>query len=123
MDRQHRRRPERRRRRYPTALADPHVLTEDRAASGRAHQAQGPGPDHGDLLPDPGGAGSQMGEVRLAMDPLLPAVLVTEVLHGVREVDVVALDTQGLEGPVEDPTGGSHQRVTPAVLPVAPPLP
>src|SRR3954451_5307312 len=58
-------------------------------------------------------------QVGLAMDPLLAPRLVVEVLDGVRHIHSVPIDRRAVERPVEDPPGGTDERVPLAVLAVA----
>jgi hypothetical protein len=75
--------------------------------------------DRDDLLSHPGCACRELTEARLAMDPLLPALLVAEMLHGIRHVDVLPSETCGRKRVGQDPPRGPDEGPTFEILLIA----
>src|SRR5581483_4408414 len=71
----------------------------------------------------PGPAGADLAGIRLLVQSHLPGALPLEVLHDVRDVDVVAFDPGRLQRAVEHATGRTHERMPLPILHVTRLLP
>jgi len=85
----------------------------------RAQHDQRLGPDDVDLRAQPRPARADLAGVGLLVDAPLAALLEAEVLDGVRDVDLVAVDPRELEGAAELASRGADERAPLAVLAVA----
>src|SRR4051812_16936122 len=109
--------------RLATLLRDPEVAPEQALGGRGAEQHQRLGLHQVELLVEPGPAGVDLEALGRLVDAPPTALLELEVLHHVRDVDVVTRDPDGLERPVELAPGRSHERAALAVLLVAGLLP
>src|SRR5512132_546763 len=89
---------------------------QQRLGRRRPEHHEGAGPDEAKLRVEPRFARVDLAALRALMDAPLAAFLELEVLDDVGDVDVAALDPDGLEGSVELATGRSHERTALAVL-------
>ena len=106
-------------------LCHPERAAEQRLCGGAAEGHHQPGPDQPELFSQPGIARPHLGGtgllVKPALDQLLPHEL--EVLDGVGDVDLGAVDPRRLQPLVQQSPRGSYERPADAVLLVARLLP
>src|SRR4029450_13332737 len=96
-------------------LGDLEVPAEERLGGGRPQQDQDLRVHHADLRVEPGPACADVAEVGLAVDPALPPSLPVEVLHHIREVDVLAWDAGFRERPLKQRSGRSDEAAAPSI--------
>jgi hypothetical protein len=99
-------------------LGDPEVPAEERLGGGRPQQDQDLRIHHADLRVEPGAASADVAQVGLTVDPALSPSLPVEVLHHIREVDVVAWDAGLRERSVEQRSGRSDEGTAAEILAV-----
>src|SRR5438105_8353415 len=104
-----------------TFLGDAKSLAHDRLRGRGAEADDDLRLDEANFLLEPGMARSDLGVVRLLVDATraLLAPLPLEVLHGIRDVHVAALDPRFLEGAIEQLPRRTDERVASAILLVA----
>src|SRR2546425_3562646 len=99
--------------------ADAEVAAEQHLGRGRAQQHQQVRLHHGDLGIQPGTTGVDLSGVRLLVQAPLALRLPFEVLHGVRDIDMPAVDARLLERLVEHTSRGADERFSLPVLSIA----
>src|SRR5579863_1775853 len=97
-------------------LAHAESRAEQRLARHRAKQYEQPGTDEIEFRLQPVPAGLDLGAVRALVDPALAAFGPLEVLDGVSQVDIGAVDAAVAQGPVQDPPGRPDERTSLLVL-------
>ena len=97
--------------RFAAARGDRHRAAEDGLRRRRAHAHDDVRLHRGELRLEPAVTRTDLDEIRLRMQAPLAARLPLEVLHRVRDVHVFARDPRRLERRVEDPPGGTDERV------------
>jgi hypothetical protein len=103
----------------PLVLADPEPRAEHGLARHRAEQHEQPGPDEPEFRVQPESARLDLGAVRALVDPAPATLGPLEVLDGVGQVDVRAVDAGLPQRPVQDPPGRADERTSLLVLLIA----
>src|SRR6185312_5913916 len=98
---------------------DAKAAPEQLLRRGRSERDDQLGPDHGELGLEPRAARGQLARVGLLVQPSLAAGLPFEVLHGIGDVDLVAIDTGGHQRLVQEPSRRPDERVALPVLLIA----
>src|SRR5687767_1163076 len=100
-------------------LRELEACSEDGLRRRRSEQDEDLGANDLHLRTEPRRASANVCERGLLVDPTLATLfLPPEVLHRVRDVDVVALDLGALQRGVEEATRGTDERMALDVLPV-----
>src|SRR5437660_5996205 len=100
-------------------LGDLEAAAQERFAGGRAEHDERLGGDRLELGVQPWPAGVDLEPFRSLVQPALPALLEREVLDDVCDVDVSAIDADGLERLVQLAPGRADERLALAILAVA----